>query len=209
MKEYEIMQTIRDENIVSLFGVVLESSTIMIITELAPLRSLLECLKEPGLKSTLTVPTLALFSRQICSGMKYLESRRLIHRDLAARNILVFSRSLVKISDFGLSRALGVGKDYYQTNFNMNLKLPIAWCAPECITFLKFTSGKFVYFLYWVKFCQFLVINCGTIFCLYLDIVKVNFPILGTISQSYNIYLCFESSAAHFAQNKQIAPRCK
>ena len=77
--------------------------------------------------------------------MKYLESRRLIHRDLAARNILVFSRSLVKISDFGLSRALGVGKDYYQTNFNMNLKLPIAWCAPECITFLKFTSASDVW----------------------------------------------------------------
>ena len=32
MKEYEIMQTIRDDNIVSLFGVVLESSAIMIIT---------------------------------------------------------------------------------------------------------------------------------------------------------------------------------
>ena len=77
--------------------------------------------------------------------MKYLENRRLIHRDLACRNILVFSRSLVKISDFGLSRALGVGKDYYQTNFNMNLKLPIAWCAPECITFLKFTSASDVW----------------------------------------------------------------
>lgn len=48
-------------------------------------------------------------------------------RDLAARNILVFSENKVKISDFGLSRALGVGKDYYQTNFNVNLKLPIAW----------------------------------------------------------------------------------
>lgn len=48
-------------------------------------------------------------------------------RDLAARNILVFTKNKVKISDFGLSRALGVGKDYYQTNFNVNLKLPIAW----------------------------------------------------------------------------------
>ena len=125
-----------------LFGVVLDSSRIMIITELAQLRSLLECLKEPNLRSTLTVSCLASFAQQICSGMKYLESRRLIHRDLAARNILVFSKDLVKISDFGLSRALGVGKDYYQTNFNMNLKLPIAWCAPECITFLKFTSAS-------------------------------------------------------------------
>ena len=84
-------------------------------------------------------------SYQICDGMQYLEAKRLIHRDLAARNILVFSKETVKISDFGLSRALGVGKDYYQTNFNANLKLPIAWCAPECINFLKFTSASDVW----------------------------------------------------------------
>lgn len=36
----------------------------------------------------------------------------------------------VKVSDFGLSRALGVGKDYYQTNFSVNLKLPLAWSVP-------------------------------------------------------------------------------
>ena len=77
--------------------------------------------------------------------MRYLEAKRLIHRDLAARNVLVFSKDTVKISDFGLSRALGVGKDYYQTNFNANLKLPIAWCAPECINFLKFTSASDVW----------------------------------------------------------------
>lgn len=66
-------------------------------------------------------------------------------RDLAARNILVFSKNKVKISDFGLSRALGVGKDYYKTNFNVNLKLPIAWCAPECVNYLKFTSASDVW----------------------------------------------------------------
>lgn len=74
--------------------------------------------------------------------MMYIETNRLIHRDLAARNILVFNKNKVKISDFGLSRALGVGKDYYKTNFNVNLKLPIAWCAPECVNFLKFTSAS-------------------------------------------------------------------
>lgn len=68
-----------------------------------------------------------------------------LHRDLAARNILVFSKSKVKISDFGLSRALGVGEDYYQSNFNVNLKLPIAWCAPECINFLRFTNASDVW----------------------------------------------------------------
>ena len=45
MKEYEIMQSIDHANIVRLYGVVLDAEQIMLITELAPLRSLLECLK--------------------------------------------------------------------------------------------------------------------------------------------------------------------
>lgn len=140
------MHSIEHENIVRLYGVVLDTNSLMLVTELAHLRSLLECLKDSGLRvSFLTVPTLCEFAMQICSGMMYLESKRLIHRDLAARNILVFSKSKVKISDFGLSRALGVGKDYYQTNFNVNLKLPIAWCAPECINFLRFTNASDVW----------------------------------------------------------------
>ena len=35
----------------------------------------------------------------------------------------MFSKSLVKISDFGLSRALGVGKDYYQEKIMKSLNL--------------------------------------------------------------------------------------
>lgn len=123
------------------------------VTELAPLRSLLECLREVSLRTNFPVPNLCEFAQQICDGMTYLENKRLIHRweynllinnlkkvchdisqdfitccrDLAARNILVFSKDRIKISDFGLSRALGVGKDYYQTNYNVNLKLPVAW----------------------------------------------------------------------------------
>lgn len=146
LKEAIIMYAIEHENIVRLYGVVSAADTLMLVTELAHLRSLLECLKDPGLRvSFLTVPVLCEFALQICNGMMYLENKRLIHRDLAARNILVFSKNKVKISDFGLSRALGVGKDYYKTNFNVNLKLPIAWCAPECITYLKFTNASDVW----------------------------------------------------------------
>ncbi|XP_055685695.1 activated Cdc42 kinase-like isoform X2 [Lutzomyia longipalpis] len=146
LKEAAIMHSIEHENIVRLYGVVLDTDSLMLVTELAHLRSLLECLKDSGLRvSFLTVPTLCEFAMQICNGMMYLENKRLIHRDLAARNILVFSKNKVKISDFGLSRALGVGKDYYQTNFNVNLKLPIAWCAPECINFLRFTNASDVW----------------------------------------------------------------
>ncbi|KAH8277758.1 hypothetical protein KR018_005551, partial [Drosophila ironensis] len=146
LKEAAIMHSIEHENIVRLYGVVLATDSLMLVTELAHLRSLLECLKDSGLRiSFLTIPTLCEFALQICNGMRYLEQKRLIHRDLAARNILVFSKDKVKISDFGLSRALGVGKDYYKTNFNVNLKLPIAWCAPECINYLRFTNASDVW----------------------------------------------------------------
>lgn len=146
LKEAAIMHSIDHENIVRLYGVVLATDSLMLVTELAHLRSLLECLKDSELRTKfLTVPVLCEFAQQICNGMRYLETNRLIHRDLAARNILVFNKNKVKISDFGLSRALGVGKDYYKTNFNVNLKLPIAWCAPECVNYLKFTSASDVW----------------------------------------------------------------
>nr|XP_049699296.1 activated Cdc42 kinase-like isoform X7 [Helicoverpa armigera] len=145
LKEAAVMHSIEHPNIVRLYGVVLHMDSLMLVTELAPLRSLLECLREVSLRQNFPAPNLCEFAEQICDGMTYLESKRLIHRDLAARNILVFSKDRVKISDFGLSRALGVGKDYYQTNYNVNLKLPVAWCAPECILFLRFTSASDVW----------------------------------------------------------------
>ncbi|OON20599.1 hypothetical protein X801_03514 [Opisthorchis viverrini] len=41
-----------------------------------------------------------------------------------------------------MSRALQLSKSYYQSNFNVSLKLPIAWCAPECIHDLQFSTAS-------------------------------------------------------------------
>ena len=75
LKEYDIMASIDHPNMVRLYGVAIDSSSeqehrIMLITELAPLRSLLECLKEPSLRGTFTVNCLAGFAVQICQGMR-------------------------------------------------------------------------------------------------------------------------------------------
>lgn len=91
LKEAHIMHGIAHPNIVRLYGVVLNnedhstdlnSSSLMLVTELAPLRSLLECLKDQSIKSSFTVSLLCDFAYQIANGMQYLERNRLIHRDL-------------------------------------------------------------------------------------------------------------------------------
>lgn len=46
--------------------------------------------------------------------MNYLHSQRYIHRDLAARNVLVENDKLVKIGDFGLTKYIPDGQNYYR-----------------------------------------------------------------------------------------------
>ena len=139
------MTKMRHENVVRLYGVVLDFKAVMLVSELAPCGSLLECVQKPALRNSFPVDVLCSFGIQIAKGMQYLAKERLIHRDLAARNVLVFSAEKVKISDFGLSRSLGVGEDYYKSEFNPSMKLPIAWCAPECINYLRFTEKSDVW----------------------------------------------------------------
>lgn len=62
----------------------------------------------------MTVENVVLLMHQVSMGMKYLEERNFVHRDLAARNVLLVNQRFAKISDFGLSKALGADDSYYK-----------------------------------------------------------------------------------------------
>lgn len=64
--------------------------------------------------------TLTELMHQVALGMAYLESCKFVHRDLAARNVLLVTRHFAKISDFGMSKALNFGSDYYRVSFDQN-----------------------------------------------------------------------------------------
>lgn len=76
------------------------------------------------------------------SGMQYLVTQHFVHRDLAARNILLSSLHQAKISDFGFSRALSAGENYYSTGGG---KWPIKWYAPESFNYGTFSHASDVW----------------------------------------------------------------
>lgn len=59
------------------------------------------------------------FALRTAQGMEYLEKVRFVHRDLAARNVLVVDEENVKISDFGMSRAIAGNSEYYRVGCDM------------------------------------------------------------------------------------------
>lgn len=139
MREARLMANLNNPFIVRMIGVC-RAESIMLILELAPLGPLNKYLKKAPMTSVNNITELM---QQVAQGMAYLESHNFVHRDLAARNVLLANERLAKISDFGMSKALGIGNEYYKAEAAG--KWPLKWYAPECIYFYKFDSKSDVW----------------------------------------------------------------
>ncbi|XP_051893812.1 tyrosine-protein kinase ZAP-70 [Pristis pectinata] len=135
MKEAEFMQKLDNPYIVRMIGVC-QAEHLMLVMEMAaggPLNKFLSSKKDQ-----ISIETVVELLHQVSMGMKYLEENNFVHRDLAARNVLLVNQHYAKISDFGLSKAIGADDSYYKARTAG--KWPVKWYAPECINFRKFSS---------------------------------------------------------------------
>lgn len=127
LQEASIMACVDHPNLLRLLAVCV-TSNVMLVTQLMPLGDLNHYLRKHNnnIKSTTSLG----WCKQIAQGMAFLEEHRLVHRDLAARNVLMQSENQVKVTDFGLARALDRDQDMYASRGG---KLPVKWLALECL----------------------------------------------------------------------------
>ncbi|KJE89654.1 hypothetical protein CAOG_08470 [Capsaspora owczarzaki ATCC 30864] len=144
IEEARMMARFDNPNVVRAICSLLEAEPLLCVLELMPfgdLRGVLQRSIKVQVSWTRAESAHAL--AQVARGLDYLEQIRFVHRDIAARNCLVGANLAVKISDFGLSRAIAEENDYYR--METKGRLPVKWMAPECLMYRKFTHQSDVW----------------------------------------------------------------
>ncbi|MGH0183095.1 UNVERIFIED_CONTAM: hypothetical protein FKN15_011269 [Acipenser sinensis] len=134
-KEIGIMKSLHNDYIVKYKGICysMGRQNVRLVMEYLPNGNLPGYLEKN--RERVDSKRLLLYASQISKGMEYLQMMRHVHRDLAARNILVASDTLVKISDFGLTKILQVDKEYYRVKEPG--ESPIFWWGMEYLQMMR------------------------------------------------------------------------
>lgn len=105
-REVRIMKQLDHPNIVKLYQVIENETTLYLVMEYASGGELFDYLVAHGRMKEKEAR--AKF-RQIVSAVQYLHSKNVIHRDLKAENLLLDSAMNIKIADFGFSNTFSPG----------------------------------------------------------------------------------------------------
>ncbi len=103
MREARLAARMQHPHAVSVFDVVLHDDRPWLIMEFLPSRSLAEVLAERG---RLPPGEVADIGSQVADGLSAAHAAGIVHRDIKPGNVLITPDGTVKITDFGVSRAV-------------------------------------------------------------------------------------------------------
>ena len=136
----KILQELKHDNIIHLYGICSREYPFYIITELMEHGTNLQNYLRRGAGYYLESPDLKLIATEIAKGMDYLERKDYIHCDLRTANILVrkhdaiISTHIVKIANFYHATNLNGSKYCAYHHDNNTMSYTLKWMAPEGYT---------------------------------------------------------------------------
>lgn len=110
LREIRILQLLDHENVVKLIEICRTKansynrykSTFFLVFEFCD-HDLAGLLSNRNVKFSLCDQKILM--KQLCNGLWYIHESKILHRDMKAANILITKRGVLKLADFGLSRA--------------------------------------------------------------------------------------------------------
>ncbi|CAF1242675.1 unnamed protein product [Adineta steineri] len=107
IREISILKELRHPSIVQLRDVILTDARLYLIFEYLAmdLKKYFDCLGENEDMDSALIQS---YTYQIIDALLFCHCRRIIHRDLKPQNLLVDTKGIIKLADFGLARAFSV-----------------------------------------------------------------------------------------------------
>ncbi|VDP08687.1 unnamed protein product [Soboliphyme baturini] len=107
VREISLLKELRHPNVVRLEEVIMEENKLYLIFEYLSmdLKKYLDAIPDSELMEPMLVKS---YLHQILEAVCFCHERRIIHRDLKPQNLLIDSKGVIKLADFGLARAIGV-----------------------------------------------------------------------------------------------------
>ena len=102
-REAQAAASLSHPNVVNIYDVGVEGEDHYIVMEFVDGRTLKEVIQERG---PLPVTEAIEITKQICSALGHAHENNIVHRDIKPHNILISKDGRVKVTDFGIARAI-------------------------------------------------------------------------------------------------------